>query len=390
VNAFASSQQNGAAFVFKTVSESIVTVISGLSGNQLLGSGVCIKNGFELLKPPYAGKQHAIPNSSWIVTNAHVIADPSQTVIKQGDEQYPAKVKFIDKDFDIAILQVDGKVIKPVNIYVKQPEVGSSVFAIGSPLGLEDTITNGIISAYRKRDLVPLIQTTAPISHGNSGGGLFDSKGNLIGITTFKLREGENLNFAINARFVIDIFDAMTPAAVIKFDLNRLIIDQKQRITDEEYMRFVGWIALQRAEDGQPLSKYYLDKTTRWIASNNLNNFKKMVDYDESLLKRFRSSVSQQSNLISKAQSSNEGSNGTDNQYNLVCKIAGSMGKTNILSVAVDLQKSTVNGKPTLITDSLIKLTDDMSIDRYTGVLTLILKNSVVQGQCKRIEGRMF
>lgn len=387
MNAFATSEQNGAAFVFKKVSTSIVTVISGLGGNQLLGSGVCIKNGLEKPKPTYTGKLEKSPNSSWIVTNAHVISSPSQTLIKQGAEQFPAKVEFIDKDFDIAILHVEGKVIRPVNIYVKEPEVGNAVFAIGSPLGLEGTITNGIISAYRKKDLVPFVQTTAAISHGNSGGGLFDTEGNLIGITTFKLSEGENLNFAIDAQFVMNIFDALTPTEVIKNDFNRRVINQKQRITNEEYMKFVGWFALQRDEDGQPISKSYWDKTIDWMQKNN---YQKIDAYNASLLKQFSLSVSHQSESSSDVQNSNVESNGADNQINLVCRITDPMGKTKTLSFTVDLQKSIVNGNPALIKDSIIIISDQMTIDRYSGVLNVYLPNSVIQGQCERTKGRMF
>ena len=72
-------------------------------------------------------------------------------------------------------------------------------FQIISFFDLENTLGEGIVSGLRKRRDVDLVQTTAPISPGSSGGGLFDASGNLIGITTFLLRDGQNLNFAIAA-----------------------------------------------------------------------------------------------------------------------------------------------------------------------------------------------
>jgi serine protease Do len=77
--------------------------------------------------------------------------------------------------------------------------VGEEVYTIGSPSGLESTLGQGIISGLRQLESQRLIQTTAPISPGSSGGGLFDRSGNVIGITTFMISKGQSLNFAIAA-----------------------------------------------------------------------------------------------------------------------------------------------------------------------------------------------
>jgi hypothetical protein len=79
---------------------------------------------------------------------------------------------------------------------------GQRVYAIGSPQGLELTISEGIVSALRKVEEGTVIQTTAPISPGSSGGGLFDLSGHLIGIMTFQHRYGQNLNFALPADWI--------------------------------------------------------------------------------------------------------------------------------------------------------------------------------------------
>jgi S1-C subfamily serine protease len=77
--------------------------------------------------------------------------------------------------------------------------VGEKVYTVGAPIGLERTLGEGIISGLRKLEAHKLIQTSAQISSGSSGGGLFDARGNLLGITTFLLRGAQNLNFAIAA-----------------------------------------------------------------------------------------------------------------------------------------------------------------------------------------------
>ena len=80
----------------------------------------------------------------------------------------------------------------------KSLKVGERVFSVGSPRGLENTLGEGLISGLGTSNNVELIQTTAPISSGYSGGGLFDENGNLVGITTFRIKNSESLNFAIS------------------------------------------------------------------------------------------------------------------------------------------------------------------------------------------------
>jgi tetratricopeptide (TPR) repeat protein len=80
--------------------------------------------------------------------------------------------------------------------------VGEHVYALGAPEGLELSLSEGLVSSLRSFDGLSFIQTTAPISHGSSGGGLFDGQGSLIGITTFTFKDGQNLNFAIPSDLV--------------------------------------------------------------------------------------------------------------------------------------------------------------------------------------------
>jgi len=107
-----------------------------------------------------------------------------------------------DSSTDLAILRIDGVTIRPAAVRPAAhksapPAVGDHVLAIGNPMGLEQSVSEGIISGLRQTDAGLLIQTTAPISPGSSGGGLYNSQGQLIGITGFTLRESQNLNFAV-------------------------------------------------------------------------------------------------------------------------------------------------------------------------------------------------
>jgi S1-C subfamily serine protease len=134
-----------------------------------------------------------------LLTNYHVIDKRPYVIIKHGEQIAEAKIYAGDKRSDRCILIVKDIKLKPVKGFreYNSLSVGESVFSVGSPQGLENTLGQGIISGKRELDEQKIIQTTAQISQGSSGGGLFDSSGNLIGITTFKVLESEGLNFAI-------------------------------------------------------------------------------------------------------------------------------------------------------------------------------------------------
>lgn len=91
------------------------------------------------------------------------------------------------------------KKLSPVDAARKSTslEVGETLFAIGSPRGQENTLSQGLLSGIRRDSGITYIQTTAPISPGSSGGGLFDQYGNLVGITTLEISDSQSLNFAI-------------------------------------------------------------------------------------------------------------------------------------------------------------------------------------------------
>jgi S1-C subfamily serine protease len=109
----------------------------------------------------------------------------------------------LDKDLVIFQLYTRGSKVKPHDLShvtlgaSTDLVVGEKVIAIGSPQGLENTVSDGILSAIREVDTVRFLQITAPVSPGSSGGPILNSAGQMIGIATFQLKKGQNLNFAV-------------------------------------------------------------------------------------------------------------------------------------------------------------------------------------------------
>ena len=136
-----------------------------------------------------------------LLTNCHVVKERPLIVIVQGKAVKEASLASADPLSDRCILKVRKPTLSPVKGVrpFSDLKVGERVYSVGAPSGLELTLGEGIISGLRSSEKGRFIQTTAPISPGSSGGGLFDSSGNLIGITTFLLKEAQSLNFAIAA-----------------------------------------------------------------------------------------------------------------------------------------------------------------------------------------------
>jgi len=138
-----------------------------------------------------------------VVTNRHVIEEGISWRLRRGSQTWPLTITYLDPDHDLCQLKAKGFAARPVLILSSTaPAVGERVFAIGAPEGLELTMSEGLVSGLREYENAHLIQTSAAISPGSSGGGLFDAQGRLIGITTFFLKEGQNLNFALPGQWV--------------------------------------------------------------------------------------------------------------------------------------------------------------------------------------------
>ena len=140
----------------------------------------------------YGGSQGSgviMANSGLIVTNNHVIdgATGKVEVITAAGQSIPAEIVAKSPSEDLAVLRPDtpaGPGVALSDDTAGPPSSGTSVFAIGSPFGLQNTVTAGVVSAYRNDNGMPLIQFDAPVNPGNSGGGLFDLAGAMVGVPT--------------------------------------------------------------------------------------------------------------------------------------------------------------------------------------------------------------
>lgn len=139
-----------------------------------------------------------------VVTNMHVIKGAQRIEIHTLEGKgrtYPvAGALAIDDEADLALLKVElpADRSRPLTMTTTLPDEGEQVFIIGNPLRLEGSVSDGIVSAMREvPDLGRIIQTTAPVSHGNSGSPLFNMRGEVIGIVTVKVTNGQNINLAL-------------------------------------------------------------------------------------------------------------------------------------------------------------------------------------------------
>ncbi|WP_076792754.1 tetratricopeptide repeat protein [Chlorobium sp. KB01] len=178
-----------AAEVFREVSPSVVVVHAYDSNGRLqsMGSGIVLSTG-------------------QVVTNYHVIEKAARLMVIYQGREYNAKPGYTDRFRDVCSLVVSGLQGSQITFgNTSQLRVGEKVYAIGSPQGLELTFSAGIISGLRAVDKGYYIQTTAPISLGSSGGGLFDEHARLIGIATYFFKQGQQLNFALPVEWILDL-----------------------------------------------------------------------------------------------------------------------------------------------------------------------------------------
>lgn len=142
-----------------------------------------------------------IGENGYILTNCHVARAGTAYGVRLENEE---EIYFTDElvkyhsDLDLAIIRIDRR-LKPLKIYKGAQGLvrGQKVVAIGSPLGLFNTVSDGIISGFRSVDGVDMIQFTAPTSHGSSGGAVLNMYGEVIGISTAGIDDGQNINLAV-------------------------------------------------------------------------------------------------------------------------------------------------------------------------------------------------
>lgn len=201
----ASSSALSVSAIYDRVHQGVVTIKVATQGGQALGSGF------------------VIDSDGHIVTNAHVVDGASSISVEFANgSSYDAQLVGTDASTDVAVIKVDApsSVFTPLALGDSNTvQVGDQVVAIGSPLGLDETVTSGIVSALHRTITSPnnfaisdAIQTDAAINHGNSGGPLLNSSGEVIGINSqIESDSGGNdgIGFAVPSNTVKSVADQL-------------------------------------------------------------------------------------------------------------------------------------------------------------------------------------
>jgi S1-C subfamily serine protease len=199
--------------LYRLASPGVVTITLKNDGGKSIGLGSGIFVTDELVHDPDAwvhrelvewrSKDGRPQQFAYLLTNYHVIepAVDAEISLSDGSKGYVYEVITEDEVADLALLTVFVNSANPVTrlqLAERAPSVGASVYAIGSPRGLANSLSTGIISGIREvKQGASWLQTTAPISPGSSGGPLLSPNGEVVGVTTAIRRDGQNLNFAI-------------------------------------------------------------------------------------------------------------------------------------------------------------------------------------------------
>lgn len=370
------AEQTSATKVYEKVANAVVIVKSSNARAQSQGSGVAIGYGYE---------KNNKPTSTWVITNAHVIINENNIEIESQGKKYRAEVQYIDKENDIAELLIKDKVIyalssKLTGLESIETVIGEKVFAIGSPMGLENSISEGIVSGKREKNGIKLVQTTAAISSGNSGGGLFNEKGELLGITTFKLRNTENINFAIDSSYLKAIQDALVASVIFSVSMD---VEQSHDLTK--------WLLTNKVESGEYYYKFILRINDDALRQKN-DFFQYVRKYFQPLLEGYNSKSTIKSNT-------NTEPNNALKKIRLNCTIKSisdpQVIRENIF--VLDEANSKVDGYDfAVFTDSSVVFSKGgdvkFTLNRYTGSMSATVKNNqtYVLGSCSKVAERSF
>jgi len=143
-----------------------------------------------------------------VVTAVHVIADGERVEVYDFQGELVGttdSIRHMDRLKDIAVVDVVADSYKGLDVSRTTVSEGDEVWAIGSPLGLDGSVSKGVISSFREDEVGKELQFTAPISSGSSGGPILNSEGDVIGMTIATFEEGQNLNFALSIEHILEL-----------------------------------------------------------------------------------------------------------------------------------------------------------------------------------------
>jgi serine protease Do len=220
------------------------------------------------------GSAFVVSKEGIAISNYHVFKNASSAIAinGKGNEFLISEIIETNEEKDYIIFKL-GPLTNPipfVNVSENIPNIGEDVFAVGNPNGLRQTLSKGIVSSYRKH----LIQTTTEITHGSSGGPLFNNKGEVIGITSSGMGEA-NLNFAVN------IHNLNLPKYLDKKELNyENRFDKKElvRIMNNYYKKLMN-------EDMYSLFEIYENELSRFHGLYSIDKSRAIKDHKDYLSK---------------------------------------------------------------------------------------------------------
>jgi len=186
-----------ASQLFDFVSPSVVSV---LAGNQVIGSGFIVNS------------------EGYIVTCAHVAKGGTKLKVKLFDGRVvPVEILDQDAKLDLAVLQTKEKNLPTANLSLAPVKTGNSVYAVGAPLGMESSLSQGIVAnPSRTIEGNNFIQCNIAINSGNSGGPLFNASAQIVGVNSMKLSEAEGIGFAIPSSTVVNYLQSLNvPVATV-------------------------------------------------------------------------------------------------------------------------------------------------------------------------------
>jgi hypothetical protein len=161
-----------------------------------------------------------VRSDGWIATNLHVIVGGPHVKVTLRDERELEVIELLaaSPEYDLALVRVQARGLRTVSLGDSDSiRPGDPVIAIGNPLGLEDTVSNGLVSARRKYNGFEVLQVSAPIAPGSSGGPLFNERGEVVGIATAVLQGGQNLNFGVPIRYLAPMIKQPAPMPFSEF-----------------------------------------------------------------------------------------------------------------------------------------------------------------------------
>lgn len=250
------------------------------------------------------GSGFAIPGNR-LVTNAHVVADAAWIEILDQQGRMVSTAPYatlLDLDSDLAVLPLPGEGFAVIGLADDAASTGDDVWAFGAPLGLEGTVSRGIVSARRDRDGKSFLQITAPISQGSSGGPVVNDSGEIVGVVVAMMSEGQNLNFAVDVSELRQLLSV--PAARLRFPSSQSLVRKDEELDDDVKVAFARLMLFATANeissgdlipaaldkeqdleiDGNPMhlyrfSGYAGERVSIDVMSNEVDPFVVVVDY---------------------------------------------------------------------------------------------------------------